>query len=63
MNGTYITDTGLQVSSEVYHAILAAKMRLDIGRWAARQYALKHTTARLYRLACQLSAYEAPDVN
>jgi post-segregation antitoxin (ccd killing protein) len=56
MNGTYITDTGLNVSREVYHAILAAKMRHDIGRWAAGRYAVKHTTARLYRLACQLTS-------
>ena len=38
------------------HAIRAAKNRHVWGRFATLQYVNRHTTLRLYRIACQLEA-------
>ena len=38
------------------HAIRAAKNRHIWGRFATLQYVNRHTTLRLYRIACQLEA-------
>ncbi len=58
MNTTsFVTDTGLSVSKDVYYAILAAKMRNSIGRRIASRFAAKHgVSTRMYRMACQLQA-------
>lgn len=38
------------------HAVRAAKNRHVWGRFATLQYVNRHTTLRLYRIACQLEA-------
>jgi len=55
--GTFATESGEVVTRAAYFAILAARMRSSIGRYAAQRYALNNgSTLSLYRLACQLQA-------
>ncbi len=46
------------MTPKAHHALHAARHRRIWGTYATRQYALKHTTLALYRLALQLQAME-----
>ena len=47
---------GQEITSQAFHALKAVALLPTIGQWAAYRYAVKHSTARLYRIARQLQA-------
>ena len=59
VKGSYYTAEGMQICSNAYHALYAATLKKQIGRWAALRYAMKRgVLPSTYRLACQLVAVQ-----
>jgi len=57
--GTFYNEQGMAISYNAYHALYAARIRKQVGRYMAMAYALKRgVPASLFRLACQLVATE-----
>ena len=59
INGSYYNAEGAQICSNAYHALYAATLKKQVGRWAALRYAMKRgVLPATYRLACQLVAVQ-----
>jgi len=59
INGSYYNAEGMQICSSAYHALYAATLKKQVGRWAALRYAMKRgVLPSTYRLACQLVAVQ-----
>ena len=59
VNGSYYNAEGMQICASAYHALYAATIKKQVGRWAALRYAMKHKVLpSTYRLACQLVAMQ-----
>jgi len=59
INGSYYNADGMQICSSAYHALYAATIKKQVGRWAALRYAIKRgVLPSTYRLACQLVAMQ-----
>ena len=54
---SFYDDHGNPITQAAFYAIKAARMRQAIGRDAAKRHALNNgSSARLFRIACQLEA-------
>ena len=59
VNGSYYNAEGMQICASAYHALYAATIKQQVGRWAALRYAMKRgVLPSTYRLACQLVAMQ-----
>jgi len=59
INGSYYNAEGMQICSSAYHALYAATLKKQVGRWASLRYAMKRgVLPSTYRLACQLVAMQ-----